>query len=199
MSHPPEVRARAATQQLQRLVEESPTARASIRIYPEAALVRLGEQPVFAIFAADIDPLQNEDLMGTAQAAAARLDVAFAESVELHSTRRLASAGGVALAATILYVLAIWVVVRVDRRVASFISRSAERRLRSLPGGDALVDATGARIRVHRVFAAVSWVLGALLTYAWLTIVMRRFPTRGRGASRCVAGCSRRLSRSCGR
>ena len=184
MARPPEVRVSSATELLQRLVDESPTARASIRTYPEATVVRLNERPVFVLFSADIDPLQGEDPVGTAQAAAARLQVAFDESVELRSARRLAGAGGIALTATIVYVLAIWLVVRIDRRIASYISRTAERRLRSMSGSDALVDVTGARTTVHRVFTAVTWVLGALLTYAWLTIVMRRFPyTRPWGES----------------
>jgi small-conductance mechanosensitive channel len=184
MSRAPDARAAAAIELLQRLVDESPTARASTRTYTEATVVSLGEQPVFVIFAADIDPLQGEDLAGTALAAAARLQLAFDESVELHSGRRLASAGGIALAATILYVLAIWVVVRVERRVATYVSRRAEERLRSFSGSDAFVDVSGARTSVHLVFTVVSWVLGGLLTYAWLTIVMRRFPyTRPWGES----------------
>ena len=184
MSRAPEARASAAIELLQRLVEESPTARAGIHTYPEATVVSLGEQPVFVIFAADIDPLQGEDLAGTAQAAAARLQVAFDESVELHSARRLAGAGGVALTATILYVLAIWVVVRVEQRLAAYVTRRAEEQLRSLSGSYAFVDVTGARTSVHLVFTMMSWVLGGVLTYAWLTIVMRRFPyTRPWGES----------------
>jgi small-conductance mechanosensitive channel len=184
MSRTPEARAAAAAEVLQRLADEIPTARTSTGTYPEAAVVRLGEHPVFVIFAADVDPLQGEDLASTAQAAAARLQVAFDESVELRSPRRLAGAGGIVLGATIVYVLALWAIVRTERRLAALVSRSAERRLRSLPGGDALVDVTGARSSVLRVFTLVSWLLGALLTYAWLTIVMRRFPyTRPWGES----------------
>jgi small-conductance mechanosensitive channel len=184
MSQSPEARASAATQLLHRLVDQIPTAKANIRTYSGATVIRLGEQPVFVLFAADMDPLAGEDLARTAPAAAERLQVAFDESEELRSARRLAAAAGIALVATILYVLAIWLVVRIDRRVAAFVSRTAERRLRSLPGGETLMDVTRARTSVHRMFTAVSWVLGALLTYAWLTIVMRRFPyTRPWGES----------------
>src|SRR4051794_28611426 len=87
MSRPPELRARAATEQLQRLVDESPTSRPNILTYPEAAIIRLGDQPVFVIFMADIDPLENEDLIGTARAAAARPGMAVGESGELPHAR----------------------------------------------------------------------------------------------------------------
>jgi small-conductance mechanosensitive channel len=184
LARTPDGRAAAAVELLRRLAHETPAARTSIAIYPDAAIVRLDEHPVFAIFAADVDPLQDEDMAGTARAAAARLQVAFDESVELRSPRRLAGAGGIALGATVLYVLALWVVVHTERRIEGHVSRTAERRLRSLSGGDALVDVTGARTSVHRVFVVLSWLLGALLTYAWLTVVMRRFPyTRPWGES----------------
>jgi hypothetical protein len=65
------VAAAAAIELRQRLVEESPTARAGTHTYPEATVVSLGEQPVSVIYAADIDPLHGEDLPGAAQAAAA--------------------------------------------------------------------------------------------------------------------------------
>src|SRR5215217_6344203 len=115
VSRPPEARARAARDVLRRLVDETPTARAHVRTYPDAAAVYLGEQPVFVLFEPDIEQLENEDLAGAAQAAAARLDVAFAEAVELHTPTQLVTAGGIALAVTALYVLMLWLVVRMDR------------------------------------------------------------------------------------
>lgn len=184
MSRPPAARANAAHEMLARLAEQVPGARASTHVYPEAILVRLGGRPVFVLFNADIDPLQGDDLATTARDAANRLQVAFDEAVELRTLRRVASAAAIAVAATILYVLAMWFVIRTDRRIAQRISQRAEEHLRRLGGGEALVDATGASTNVTKIFTVITWVLGALLTYAWLTIVMRRFPyTRPWGES----------------
>ena len=146
--------------------------------------MRLADHPVFVIFAADVDPLEAEDLAATARTAAANLQLAFDESVELRTPVRLVRAGGVAFAATILYLLGIWTVVRVDRRAAAAFARRAAQQLRRLPGGDALLDVEGTRTSVQWVFTALSWGIGGLLTYGWLTIVMRRFPyTRPWGES----------------
>ena len=72
----------------------------------------------------------------------------------------------------------------IERRAAASVARRAEQRLRSLSGGDALVDVTGARTSVHRIFTAMAWGSAPLLTYGWMTIVMRRFPyTRPWGES----------------
>ena len=184
MSRSPEARAADAIATLQRLVDENPAGRASIGAYPDGAVVRLADHPVFVIFAADVDPLEAEDLAATARTAAANLQLAFDESVELRTPVRLVRAGGVAFAATILYLLGIWTVVRVDRRAAAAFARRAAQQLRRLPGGDALLDVEGTRTSVQWVFTALSWGIGGLLTYGWLTIVMRRFPyTRPWGES----------------
>ena len=184
MSRSPEARAADAIATLQRLVDENPAGRASVGAYPDGAVVRLADHPVFVIFAADVDPLEAEDLTATARTAAANLQLAFDESVELRTPVRLVRAGGVAFAATILYLLGIWTVVRVDRRAAAAFARRAAQQLRRLPGGDALLDVEGTRTSVQWVFTAVSWGIGGLLTYGWLTIVMRRFPyTRPWGES----------------
>ena len=64
------------------------------------------------------------------------------------------------------------------------LAGSAERRLLRLPGGEALLRVADARTTVQRVFTIVSIVFGFVLTYAWLAIVLRRFPyTRPWGES----------------
>jgi small-conductance mechanosensitive channel len=72
----------------------------------------------------------------------------------------------------------------VDRRAATGLARSAERRLLRLPGGETLVRVADTGRNIHRLFALISFVVGAVLTYAWLTSVLNRFPyTRPWGES----------------
>ena len=180
----PAARTADATELLRRLLDENQTGRTSIHTYPDGTIVRLGNRPVFVIFTGDVDPLEGEDVVSTAQAAADRLQVAFDEAIESQSPRRLVRAGAISFAATLLYALGIWAIVTAERRGATSVTRRAEQRLRRLSGGDALVDVTGARTSVHRLFTAASWGLAAVLTYGWMTIVMRRFPyTRPWGES----------------
>ncbi len=184
MSRTPAARTADATELLRRLLDENQTGRTSIHTYPDGTIVRLGNHPVFVIFTGDVDPLEGEDVVSTAQAAADRLQVAFDEAIESQSPRRLVRAGAISFAATLLYALGIWAIVTAERRGATSVTRRAEQRLRRLSGGDALVDVTGARTSVHRLFTAASWGLAAVLTYGWMTIVMRRFPyTRPWGES----------------
>ena len=59
------------------------------------------------------------------------------------------------------------------RRVAA--GRAMERRLRALPAGEVMVVAR-APLLVQRLLTIVGVALALLLTYSWLTIVLRRFP-----------------------
>ena len=79
-------------------------------------------------------------------------------------------------AITAFYLAGLWLVIRLDRRVAARVAGSAERSLLRLPGGEALLRVADARTTVQRVFTLVSIVFGFVLTYAWLAIVLRRFP-----------------------
>ena len=184
LSRSPATRATAAADLIGRLIEQTPEARVTTHPYEQGVLVRVADQPVLVIFQADVDPLQGEAWSSKASDAAARLQVAIDETGELRRPGRLIRAIALAASFTVLYVGVLWVVLWVDRRAASRLARSAEQRLLNLPGGEALVRAADAPRNIHRVFALVSFIAGALLTYTWLTAVLRRFPyTRPWGES----------------
>jgi small-conductance mechanosensitive channel len=184
LARTPVTRATAVTDLLGRLVETMPRARAAAHPYDQGTLITVGDQPVFVIYQLDVDPLQGESLSAKADDAVARLQVAFDEVVELRTPSRLAKAAALALAFTLLYVGTVSVVVWADRRAASRVARSAENRLLRLPGGETLVRVADTRRNIHRLFALISLVVGAILTYAWLTSVLTRFPyTRPWGES----------------
>ena len=184
LARTPVTRATAASDLLSRLADRMPGARVAAHRYGPAVLVTVGDQPVFAIYEQDVDPLQGEGFPLKAEEAASRLQVALDETHELRTPSRLAKAVALALGFTVLYAGILWLVVWIDRRAASRLAQSAERRLLRLPGGETLVRAADTRANIHRLFALISFVVGAVLTYAWLTSVLNRFPyTRPWGES----------------
>jgi small-conductance mechanosensitive channel len=184
LSRTPAARAAAAVDLLNRIAVEAPGSRVTTRVLDDATVVFVGVSPVFVVFPADVDPLAGEQVATKAAAAAGQLQVAFGEAVELRTPARLIRAVVVALAATALYVVAVWLVIRIDRRVAARISRTAERHLARLPGAERLVNIADTRTHVHRVFTIVSLLAGVFLTYTWASVVFRRFPyTRPWGES----------------
>jgi len=184
LSRSPAARTGAAAEALHRLARQGPAGRVTTRALGDAVVVAVDAVPIVVIFPADADVLAGETPAAKAADAAARLQVALDEAVELSSADRLIKAVGIALLASILYAILLWLVIRTDRRVAAHIGSTAERQLRRLPGGDAIAHLADTRTSVQRVFAFISFALGALLTYAWLAVVLRRFPyTRPWGES----------------
>ena len=180
---PPAVRASQAADTVGRIVEQRPDAQVTMRRYEQGIVLSLGDQPVVVVFAADADPLAGETMQAKADAAVAKLTVAVREAEELRHPQRLVRGALVALAATILYALAIWMLVRIDLKVASSVHDATERGLKRLPGGEIMVIARTPHL-ARRLLTFIGVLIGLLLTYSWLTIVLRRFPyTRPWGES----------------
>jgi small-conductance mechanosensitive channel len=183
MARPPSARAAAATELLNGLAETTPQGRVVTRNYGQGVLVAIDDRPVFVVFDQDADPLTGETKESKAAEAAAHLQQAFSEAVELRTPGRLLSGLGFAAVATALYLVLIWALIRFDRRFAAAASGAAERRLRDMPVGQ-LIAHVQAPTLLRRLVALLGVVAGLVLTYSWLAAVMRRFPyTRPWGES----------------
>jgi small-conductance mechanosensitive channel len=184
LSRPPRVRAAAATDLLNRLVTEVPGGRVATRTFDDAIVIGIETHPVIVLFTADADPLQGEELTTKAAETAARLQVAFDEAVELHTPQRVIKGLVIAVTATAIFIVAIWTLILLHRRVAMRLSAAAERRLSQLPGGELIVGVAHAPQYVSAAFTIAVVGVGLILTYAWMTVVLRRFPyTRPWGES----------------
>ena len=180
----PHGRAAAAVDLLDRLVQQVPGGRVATRAFDDAVVIAIDTHPVIVLYRADADPLAGEELPGKAAATAARLQVAFDEALELHTPRRVITGLVVAVTATAIYIVAIWLLLRVHRRGATRLSMAAERRLARLPGGDIIVGVAHAPQYVRTAFTVAVIGVGLVLTYGWMTSVLRRFPyTRPWGES----------------
>ena len=182
-SRSPADRAALASETIGRLVEKTPDAPVTLQRYDQGVVIRVAGQPVLVVFAADADALANETMQAKADAAVATLSQAVAEASELRHPQRLVRGAAIALLATILYGLAIWMLIRIDVKVGSSLTDATERGLKRLPGGEIMVIARAPKM-VKRLLNVLEVAMGLLLTYAWLTIVLRRFPyTRPWGES----------------
>jgi small-conductance mechanosensitive channel len=184
LARTPADRARSAVQFLDRLVEETPNGRVTSDVFGDSAAIRVDGRPVIAILPPDVDADAGETVQRTAAEAAARLQTAFDEAVELRRPSQLLRSGVLALVATLVYVGALWLLRRFYRTGAARLSLGAERQLGRLPGGEIIMHAPGAPMFVRRSSAIVSLLLVLFLTDMWLTFVLRRFPyTRPLGDS----------------
>ena len=181
----PEQRAAAAARALGEIVRGR--GRLDVTLTPVAAamLVTVGDRDVFVILPVDVDELANTDLQRTANEAAANLRVALAEASEIYEVGSMSSAIALSAIATVVYLGLLFLLVRFHRRLAANAEATAERRLQKISSTDlnSVRDSRAAQIVRHVVMVATV-LTAAVVTYMWLTFVLRRIPfTRALGES----------------
>jgi small-conductance mechanosensitive channel len=180
----PSTRAEGVVNLLDRIVHGPPAGQVTTQPYEQGVLLRVDGHPVLVIFDADLDKLAGERLAEQAAVAAQRLQVAINEAVELHTPSILLKSALLVLMVTIVYFLVIWLLVRIKRRLAARLQHAAERQLRRLPGGEAIVTVAHTPAYIERLLIVVTVLLSLILTYQWLIFVLRQLPyTRPLGES----------------
>jgi small-conductance mechanosensitive channel len=172
----PDERADAAVRVLDRLVDEVPGATVTTERVDDDIVLRIAGRSVIAVLPHDVDTLAGETVERKAADAAARLGTAFAEAVELRNPTRLLIAGLSALGGTLVYLIALWGLLRLHRYGVVRLSGGVDRRLGHLPAAAEIARTFRAAelLTGTSVLAAVVLALG--FTDAWLTFVLRRFP-----------------------
>ena len=179
----PADRAAAAVRVLDRVVASGAAPQVTTRAIPGGVLLVAGHENVLMLAPADVDALSGETVESVAGAAAARLQVALAETAELRAPGRMMRAVLLSLAITVVLAGLLWLLRRLDRWLARRFADLTERRLAGKSAGVALL----ASQLVDVCYRAVRLLLAATalaLVYLWLANVLRRFPyTRPWGES----------------
>jgi small-conductance mechanosensitive channel len=185
LARTPADRVAAAESTLRTIVAAGPSGPVVARLVEGVMVVAVGSQNAFVIVPADVDELAGDTLEAKAAAAVTRLQTAVDEEVELRTPARLAWSAVQSLAVTILLVALLWLIRRGYRVMVVRLPEGAERRLEQISaGGLQLVRESRAADILRRFISSVAVVLALVLTYFWLTFVLRRFPyTRPWGES----------------
>jgi small-conductance mechanosensitive channel len=173
----PEDRAASARQALDRVARDRVVGRVSMRTGANFVIFSVGDRDLFALGSADVDELAGVTLAQEAAQTVARLETALAEATELRTPARLFAGGIQALGVTTLFALLVWSLVRLRRRIARWIGEQAEQRLAAAGVADReLVQSSHLLDFLQHLVSFVVLVLGLVVTYQWLTFVLRRFP-----------------------
>jgi small-conductance mechanosensitive channel len=187
LSRTPAERVAAAIQFIDRIVEDTPithSTRVTSESVGDAVTIHIGEPAVFVILPPDVNSLAGETLEQTSAAAVASLQQAFDEALELRSPRRLLRAVLLAMGATLLCLGLLWGLRRSYRASTSRLNRTTERQLEKLSAGADIVRASHLPELLRGGVALISILLALVITYMWVTFVLRRFPyTRPWGES----------------
>jgi small-conductance mechanosensitive channel len=172
----PADRASAATAILDRLVDQDKIGPVSAPIVNGVLFLRVGTADVLHLASADLNRQAGETLEQRGADARARLTVALDEARELRGGNRLLTGSLRAAAATLLFVALIVVLARANRRTVNRVYAIAGRNLDRV-GGRWLTTRDAWATRFARVIVTTTFIaLAVLLTYWWVSFVLRQFP-----------------------
>ncbi len=182
----PAMRAAAAERFLRNLVNESPLERVVTRPLAGAQIVSVGALDAFGIVPADLDPLGAGTIEDAARRAAASLQLALDEAIELRTPLRIAKSLGWALLATVVFVLLCRLLMRGHRWAVTRTASAADRQLQRLPGGEVVRASRlpGLLGRLVTMVCAVAAVAGRLLVAVLRAPELPVHPPLGRSAAR---------------
>ena len=132
----------------------------------------VGARQVFSILPEDLDAESGETLAAVGAAAEQHLRELLAARAEQRSLPLLLHGLAFSALATLLFVVGLWVLIRVERWTEPRLAAAAERR-----GGAAARQVRSYVVLVtSRLAQVAAWVLGAIGAYIWLTYVLSQFP-----------------------
>ena len=139
--------------------------------------VLLGGKHAFMVTKVDIDEQAGETTRVVALEAVSRIERALAERREQQTPRYLAVHLAFAALATLLYGAILWLIYRVTRWSSGRLAEAAARHAQKLHvGGVSVLDTSHVLLFARRLITLAGWLVGLLLTSAWLTFVLVQFP-----------------------
>jgi small-conductance mechanosensitive channel len=146
----------------------------SVRVVRDTvgAIVMLNNAPVFVITPSDLPPGAAGDLMAEATQVIHLLHEGLGAAEEATNIRALAIGGVSVVAATII----LYLLLRLLARGRSWLLDLSSRKLPELKvRGVELLSTRGLRQSILVALGVLSWSIGLLLTYMWVTYCLTRF------------------------
>lgn len=181
----PAERAAGAARILEGLASQGVTGPVDAQPFEPGFLIRVGTRVVVGLAPPDVDDLSGDTLEGITRETVARLQQALTEAHEARTPGVLLRAGALALIALTAGLLALWGISRGRRAGAQRLIDLSEKTAARTGVASAEALRTTRVFEVERRFVnAVALLLNALIIYAVVTFVLRRFPyTRPWGES----------------
>lgn len=180
----PEARAARAQAVIREMLDGAEETAVRIDPIQDSYLVLLGDRRAFIVSPRDLAPTDSS-VRQAAEDAAQRLRQVVTEAEQARSLRFLLIAGGLSVAATLLYLALLRGISLARRKALSWLPGLMRRHTGALRVGHTpLVDIGNLFPLLRGILGLVYWLLVLLLSYEWLSFVLQRFPyTRPWGES----------------
>lgn len=180
----PQARVRRAEVVIHEALEGTEEVPVTIATFQSSYLVLLGGQRAFIVSPQDLEP-GEASVRQAAERAAENLRLVVSETHEARNLRFLLLAGGFSVGATLLYILLVRLAFFIRRKSLGVLPWLMHRHSSRLQvGGTRLLETMSIYPFLARLLGLLCWMIVFLLTYEWLSFVLRRFPyTRPWGES----------------
>ncbi|WP_083505910.1 mechanosensitive ion channel family protein [Aquabacterium parvum] len=171
----PEERVRRASHNIDQALAAGGPGRVTTRSTPEGELIFIDGVMTIVLHAADADPLLGDTLASLMDRTVAALNLAIRETQEGRDTRSLLISLAWVLGATTVAAALLWALGHLRDAALRLLERFLDTKTRKL--ADAQVLRRG-RVRqaVGHLDTALSWGLGLLVAYGWLSFSLQQFP-----------------------
>ena len=180
----PEIRAQRAESVIRQVMENQEDPRVHLDSIKDNYLVLVGQRRAFIVTPEDLGD-SDGSAADLADSAAARLRQVLVENHEAHNLQFMLKAAGFSAAASLLYFALLRLLGWCHKRLLGWLPTSVSRHTGVLRVGQTQLLDTGNLVMVsRRLVDLLYWLLALLLSYEWLSFVLRRFPyTRPWGES----------------
>jgi small-conductance mechanosensitive channel len=173
----PEKRADRASSVLRELLRQDVPHNVSIKSNPAGQLIMVGDTLAFFVTKADVDPLREETLEGTAKKAAEELQKVIDETLESRTFDSLLKTAITSGIATAVFAALLWILSVVRKWISVKLVAIAARKADALKVGDMnLLDRHHVVRALLKTLSALRWFIVAILTYEWLSYLLSTIP-----------------------
>jgi small-conductance mechanosensitive channel len=186
LSRSPHDRADSIVRLLDRLVDAGPPGPVTTREVQGVNVIVVGGRDTFGLVPQDVDTEGGETPATKTADAVRNLQIALDEAVEMQSATAFVRSAERSAFATVLFIVLVFVVVRIHRRLAAYLPTRAEKELQRRSTGTAtsIVVASRATHALRLLVTLFAVLIVLFLAYNWMTFVLRSFPfTRPWGES----------------
>ena len=200
LGFPPAERAKRAEEQIAEALAQGGPAVVATKPTSEGTAVFVDGRLAFLVTPGDINTLAGQTLDSTVATVVGNLSQAIDETREARDLKRLLMSVAGSFAATGLFSLLVWLLVRANGWLGARISAALHARIERLKvAGVTAVRAEHGLLVARRLVSVVAWIIGLLALELWLTFVLVQFPyTRawGEGLGGFLLGTVTTITRS---
>ncbi len=173
----PTLRAENAHTRIRAVLDRGGEGKVTVETIPQGSFVKIDGSLAFAVTEGDADPLGEQTQESVTRDAVQALEQVIEETKEARSGRRMLVASAWAIGATVVYLVALWLLRWIGRIVTHRMVRLAHATAGQIRvGGVELLQRKRTIRFVAYVLRIGFWGFVLLVTYEWIGFVLGRFP-----------------------